>query len=203
MFRIDSSGNVAGLFTDGDPSIGQPATVVSDEWLNAIQEEIANIIENDGTLLDKLDSGQLVAVLAKRGGLDAGGNFTPAIGGSGGQSGQTYSNQSGVWHRQGKLVHFRIDLALTAKGTITGNVQIQGMPFAAVGSNPFAVIWHALAVNKVIVMARMLDATSVLEVFGNNAADGSVLNAPLVTADLNNTSAFQISGCYITDDPIP
>lgn len=60
MFRIDSAGaTVDNRFTEGDPALSIPATVVSDEWLNNVQEEIVLPIEKMGIVLDKLDEGQL------------------------------------------------------------------------------------------------------------------------------------------------
>jgi hypothetical protein len=63
MFKIDSSGNVAGLFTEGDPGLGQAPTVVSAEWLNAVQTEIVNVVLAAGLALNKADSAQLLAAL--------------------------------------------------------------------------------------------------------------------------------------------
>ena len=61
MFRIDSDANVGGLFSSGDPTLGLPGTVVSADWLNAVQEEIAGLIEACGITLSKANSGQLLA----------------------------------------------------------------------------------------------------------------------------------------------
>lgn len=63
MHRIDSDAIVNGLFSAGDPASGQPGTVVSPEWLNAIQEEIAGLIEAMGGTLAKADNTQLAAVI--------------------------------------------------------------------------------------------------------------------------------------------
>jgi|LGOV01.1.fsa_nt_gb hypothetical protein len=63
MHRIDGAGATAGeLFTEGDPAGGVPATTVTDGWLNAVQEEIAAVIENNEAL-DKADNGQLLAAI--------------------------------------------------------------------------------------------------------------------------------------------
>jgi len=61
MFRIDSPGaTVGGLFTEGNPTTGVPATEVSAEWLNdAVQEEIAGLVEFAGLTLVKTDNTQL------------------------------------------------------------------------------------------------------------------------------------------------
>jgi len=55
MHRIDTTNSTAtNRFTDGPPG-----TVVDDGWLNAVQEEIANVIEGAGAALnsDAADSG--------------------------------------------------------------------------------------------------------------------------------------------------
>jgi hypothetical protein len=65
MFRIDSedavavlpspaaAGPIAGYFHQGDPGIGQEATVVSYDWMNALQETVIHPIEEAGIALDK------------------------------------------------------------------------------------------------------------------------------------------------------
>lgn len=75
MFRIDSSGaTVDNRFTEGDPALSIPATVVSADWLNHVQEEIAKTIEEMGLTLDKGNENQHYSALlelALRGGRKA------------------------------------------------------------------------------------------------------------------------------------
>lgn len=59
------------------------------------------------------------------------GTWTPVIGGSGGTSGQTYSKQQGTYVKIGRLVICPFYVQLSAEGTITGNAQIQGLPFTS------------------------------------------------------------------------
>jgi len=67
MFRIDGPGATPdNKFSEGDPANGTRATVVTDEWLNAVQEEVAGAIENEGEVLDKQNSGQLKKGIAAR-----------------------------------------------------------------------------------------------------------------------------------------
>ena len=72
MFRIDSEGATAGnRYTEGDPALSIPATVVSAEALNSFQEEIIKPIEEMGITLAKANEGQLWEALlefALRGG---------------------------------------------------------------------------------------------------------------------------------------
>lgn len=60
MHRIDGPGaTTENKFTEGDPTVGVPATNVTGDWLNAIQEEISAAIEDAGLTLDKLNNAQL------------------------------------------------------------------------------------------------------------------------------------------------
>lgn len=72
MFRIDSDGATVGnRFTEGDPLLSIPATVVSDEWLNSVQEEVIKTIEEMGLTLSKPSEEQhwlALLELALRGG---------------------------------------------------------------------------------------------------------------------------------------
>jgi len=60
MHRIDGTGATgSNLFTEGDPATAVAATVVTDDWLNDVQEEIANAIEDAGITLVKGTQTQL------------------------------------------------------------------------------------------------------------------------------------------------
>jgi len=63
MFRTDAPGNDGGQYTEGNPALGIPATVVSDDHMNAFQEEISGVIEDTGAVLDKLDNTQLLVAI--------------------------------------------------------------------------------------------------------------------------------------------
>lgn len=64
MHRIDGVGaTIDNLFTEGNPSTGTPATQVTADFMNAIQEEIAHVIEEAGITLDKEDNEQLHAAI--------------------------------------------------------------------------------------------------------------------------------------------
>jgi hypothetical protein len=63
MQRTDGDNNIAGEFAD--PSGGTPGTRVMAKWLNAVQEEIAGVVEAAGLTLDEADNGQLQTVLAR------------------------------------------------------------------------------------------------------------------------------------------
>ena len=64
MHRIDAPGFAPGnLFTEGNPSLNIPATEVSDDWLNDVQEGIVTVIEDAGITLIKGQQDQLKAAI--------------------------------------------------------------------------------------------------------------------------------------------
>lgn len=66
MHRIDSStATPDNRFTEGDPTIPVPATTVTDDWLNAVQEEAVAIILAAGMALDKNNNAQVLAAIQK------------------------------------------------------------------------------------------------------------------------------------------
>lgn len=64
MHRIDTSGSVAGRFDDGNPATGQRATLLSADWFNDIQENVATVIETAGITLEKGNADQLKDAIA-------------------------------------------------------------------------------------------------------------------------------------------
>lgn len=72
MHRIDAPGFAPGnLFTEGNPGLGVPATVVSDDWANDVQEELCKLVENQGIALVKGTQTQVqeaIKLLIKGGG---------------------------------------------------------------------------------------------------------------------------------------
>lgn len=74
MHRIDGSGAVValptpevvgtpGYFDKGNPGLGVKATVVTADWANAVQEEIAYTITQAGLTLDKTNLHQLYSAI--------------------------------------------------------------------------------------------------------------------------------------------
>lgn len=69
MHRIDGPGATQdNKFTEGDPANGTQATIVTAEWLNAVQEELARAIESVGVDLVKSNNTQLEEALRRIGG---------------------------------------------------------------------------------------------------------------------------------------
>lgn len=67
MHRIDGPGaTVDNKFTEGDPVSAVPATQVTDDWLNAVQEEITAVILSAGITLNKANNAQLLAAITQK-----------------------------------------------------------------------------------------------------------------------------------------
>jgi len=63
MHKIDSDGNVNGGWVAGNPETGQKPTAFTADWLNAVQNEITNVVETAGLSLSKKDNNQLVSAI--------------------------------------------------------------------------------------------------------------------------------------------
>ena len=74
MHRIDNPSAIAvlpalqppgvpGFFSNGNPRANKLATLVDQDWLNTIQEEIAHVIEGAGLDLDKPSLDQLLLAI--------------------------------------------------------------------------------------------------------------------------------------------
>ncbi len=63
MHRTDADANASNLFSPGDPATGQPGTKIDSPWLNAVQEEICNVVTGAGISLIKGTWTQLKAAI--------------------------------------------------------------------------------------------------------------------------------------------
>ena len=63
------------------------------------------------------------------------GTFTPALNFTSVNTGVTYGSQQGTYVKIGRLVVVDIYIALTSKGSASGNCNITGLPFANVNSS--------------------------------------------------------------------
>jgi hypothetical protein len=128
------------------------------------------------------------------------GTWTPVLGGTGGQSGQAYSAQGGWYVKVGNLVTAWFDVTLSTEGTVTGNLQVQGLPFAAVNISSYRAsaqigIWQALGASYVYLTGLLSGNTTAINMLGITAAATS-LSAPVGSAILTNTTRLSGSITY-------
>lgn len=113
--------------------------------------------------------------------------WTPVIGGSGGTSGQTYGSQTGTAVKIGQLVMAWFDVTLTAKGTITTSVQIQGLPFTSGGQGTAHVAyWENLATATISIAGLVGASGTAVTLYFNTAA--ATTRASMTTTDIGNTT---------------
>jgi hypothetical protein len=127
------------------------------------------------------------------------GTWVPVIGGATSTSGQTYTTQGGWYVKIGRLVTVGYNCVLSAKGTITGPVQIQGLPFvvAVLFSGAFVSHFTGLAVAKAMIGGYCYVGTTAIQLVGTNAPTTD--DAPLAAADIGNLTQFCGGGSYITN----
>jgi hypothetical protein len=130
------------------------------------------------------------------------GSWTPTIGGSGGSPAHTYTLQFGRYVKLGPIIFVKCTVVLSAKGgAITGNVQIEGLPFTsenvsgATYNTQF--IWDSLATNWYNMTGFINPGTKILSIVGITAAGPSIIGANLVDADITNTTAFGFTLWYV------
>lgn len=143
-------------------------------------------------ILGQADSATSIVLDSAPGAIYQESTWTPVIGGVGGTSGQSYNFQVGRALKIGKLVTAFFYVQLSAKGTITGAVEISGLPYTADNvANlvpPMAIQWVSLATTWVNVMAAIV-ANSTTAVIQGAATAATLNNASLTTTDIaNNTT---------------
>jgi hypothetical protein len=126
------------------------------------------------------------------------GTWTPVIGGNGGTSGQSYSIQLGKYIKIGQVVYFTCYVLLSAKGTITSYVVIQGLPFTSAASYLYAIATtnYTLGTNWAMLGGQMSPNVTFFIPIGIQAF--TTTPSVITTADIINTSAFVCSGFYTT-----
>jgi hypothetical protein len=123
------------------------------------------------------------------------GDWTPVLGGAGGTSGQAYADfRDGRYVKIGKVVTITFSFKMTTEGTITGDCQIQQLPFTArtvdtggaeVTAN--SVDWNGTTTSYVGMSAVVKSATTVAAVVGLTAAATGFTNLAAANVQANTT----------------
>jgi hypothetical protein len=129
------------------------------------------------------------------------GTWTPSLTANGGASGQVYGSQQGHYIKIGPLVFLTYYVALSTKGTLSGNVAIAGFPFtpsstgAAPGLN--ALTWINLVTTWVNVVALPAAGNPWAWLTGATTAS-TTNNTALTGPDIGNSTAFLGAMLYRT-----
>ena len=130
------------------------------------------------------------------------GTFTPVLGGAGGTSGQSYGLQAGNYVKIGDRVFIDANTSLSTKGTITGNVQVSGLPFTsksgsayrASASHSYIHTW-SLSSGETQLNSLIYDNTAVVSL-GESDVNGAEAWSALTTSQVNNASEINTSVNY-------
>jgi hypothetical protein len=127
------------------------------------------------------------------------GTWTPVIGGSTSESGQAYTYQLGRYQKVGRMVTAFCIVQLLTKGTITGFVQIKGLPFACETLTNFQLpvtmsYFENLATNWSSLAGTVLTTATAAFIGGVGAAATGI--TLLQTADISNTTQLIFSVSY-------
>lgn len=130
------------------------------------------------------------------------GTWTPIIGGTGGQSGQTYASQVGRYVKIGQKVHVQGYAQLSAKGTITSQVVIKGLPFTSENTTVqyavCTVFWQSTVTSYVSMVGLLRPNTTQVEPLALTAAAVDSVSTTLATANVGNSTGFGFTITYVT-----
>jgi len=123
------------------------------------------------------------------------GTWTPALYFGGAAVGMTYSGRGGNYVRAGNAVLFAGFMALSAKGSSSGNAVISGLPVTPSGDTSIAnVFFSGMATNWINVVAYT--SSGLLYLAGTQAAAASL--SILSHTDFGNSSTLFFSGMYLS-----
>ena len=125
--------------------------------------------------------------------------YTPNLGGSTSESGQAYTTQAGRSRLSGRTVRATGRITLSTLGTITGNVQIEALPYTAQGSfGSTLVIPYFAALTTLVVGLGGYIAPSTATATLQKLTVAAVATSNVAQADLSNTTDIIFSTTYET-----
>lgn len=128
------------------------------------------------------------------------GTWTPAWSFGGGNTGMTFSVQSGYYFKTGRMVTCWGWLTFTSRGSSTGSSKLTGLPFTSVNNSNYG---SAAA----IVFSSWSGSTGTMTGYVNpNSTDATILKSPsgvgsssaLSSGDMSDNSIFTFSFSYLT-----
>lgn len=159
MIRTNGEDHVNHMFSDGVPEQGKQATVIDAEWLNAVQEEIAQFIELAGITLDGSNPHQLRDALLAifMAGIEVGGAGIN-ISGTGGAT--TVTNGGIRFQGSG------LDVSLTAQGLTINGVNVKEITVQGVAT---------LNIDETLELAKNLIVNGLTTLKGNARVNGDLV----------------------------
>lgn len=119
------------------------------------------------------------------------GAFTPTIAFGGGTTGIVYTTQSGVYTRIGRAVTFNIRIVLSSKGSSTGTLRINGLPFSAVTNCYPSYLTDNMALGTGYYPMFTTSGTQIICYLSNNGSNSSITDT-----HCTNTTILSLTGTY-------
>ena len=168
--------------------LGQRFRLTDDYTRELLMRDLQDFAREVGKKFDSID-GKLDPLMQA---ISEAPGFTPTLMFGGASVGMTFTAQSGNYIKIGKLVYFRVRLALSAKGTSTGAATIGGIPIAGAGYDRplYAAYWASMAGIVGNVMASGTGSTLQLRM------SGAAGTANMTDANFTNTSQMTLYGMY-------
>jgi hypothetical protein len=124
------------------------------------------------------------------------GTWTPTITFNGLSVGVTYTTQLGRYTKIGNLVNASCYIILSSKGSSTGGVSVNNLPFT---TNTTSNYFQAAAVWATVLTATVGGYTAYAgpnSVYANIEYTGTGTSASLINTNVNNTSQFMLNITY-------
>lgn len=124
------------------------------------------------------------------------GTWTPAMTFGGSATGITYSTQTGIYVKIGKLVWIYGDIVLSNNGSGSGQAEVTGLPVTASANTGQVIPFSSWANTSGVVgnlVGSVLSSTTRFQIF----MSGGTIIASATDTTLTNTANITFSGCYM------
>ncbi|WP_346234727.1 hypothetical protein MKY04_16180 [Lysinibacillus telephonicus] len=127
------------------------------------------------------------------------GNFTPVLLGETITGNPTYTTQSGEYYKIGNLVYVNINITISNKGGLLGNVSVSGLPFFSKGANKSFSLSHIAGIifgdKKQLIFTTNYESDRGTFYF---LSDGGYWTT-LQDTEVTNNAEINLTGTYITN----
>ena len=191
-----TSADHAGIMLGGHSIIPMEANAQADGTINlgSSTKRFQNLILSGGVKLGGTGTANTLDDYEE-------GTFVPKFSFGGGNSGQNYAIRTGFYTKVGRQVHFTLRLELSARGSSTGAITIDDLPFTTLNTTHSE---NSAYVGFIDSVSSNFDTNNLTLVIGTN---GTSINVRRVNSgasgefshsDFGNSSQMVVSGSYMT-----
>jgi hypothetical protein len=197
MFKIDTVGNVNGAFVEENTVTGQQPTIVSAEWLNAVQSEILAVVTAGGLTPTKSNSSQMSSAISAL--------ISTAVSNLVNSSPAALDTLKELATALGNDANFSTTVtnALAAKAPLTGagtsgtwNISVLGSAGSAPASDVYS--WAKQTTKPSYSWSEISSKPTNVSAFANDAGYLSSVSWSSVSGKPTNVSAFTNDNGYIS-----